>query len=212
MVGSSVAGGTSVGIGVIVGVIVGDRYGVRVGLGTAVAVDDGGGTEVAVRVGVEVNRSVGRGVLVLVLVKMMVGVRVMVGVKVSVGEGVLVQVAVSVRTGIRVIAGSGVLDGSPGTGVLVAVLVLIGAMISPGRVTRLPGADQIAGPLTWASGAGRKPSFCIGAAKMKGKTRNKQIPASPCARVTPSNERVFATTILKRVPTRNTKIKSSHDL
>lgn len=166
------------------------------------------GVLVRVGVGVRVKRLVGCNVRLLVGVRVTRRVGVRVGVAVS--EGIIVQVEVGVQVGTIVCEDGTTMTASVVAGALVAVLVGA-AMISAGRGGRLPGADQIAGPPTCTTGAGNRSSVVTGPANRKGKTRNRLIPANPCARVTPTRERVFSTTRLKASPTRKMKIKSSQE-
>lgn len=166
------------------------------------------GKRVLVGVGVNVKRAVSCSVWVLVGVSVTRRVGVRVGV--ADGEGVIVQVGVSVQVGMVVCEGTTSVAASVVAGSMVAVLVGV-AIISAGRRARLPGADQIAGPFTCTIGTGSRSIFAPGPASRKGKTRNKLMLARLCARVTPISERVFSTTRLNPNPTRNTKIKSSHE-
>ena len=112
-----------------------------------------------------------------------------------VGNGEEIRVAVLVTVGVRVY-----------------VLVTGGTIISAGREAKPAGEDQIAGPFICAWGAGGSGKFLMGDARTKGKTKNKQILAKPCARETPIKECDFSTTKLKNRPTRNRKSRSIHDL
>jgi hypothetical protein len=103
------------------------------------------GVRVLVGVGVSVFRLDGVLVLVRTAVGLSVGNRVIVAV--NVGVGVIVQVAVRVQNGDGVNEGVSSTGSSVVAGSMVAVLVG-GAMISVGREIKLPGDDQIAGPLT----------------------------------------------------------------
>lgn len=189
-------GNTSVGICVGVG----DSEGVSMAVGVEVMI---------IAVGVSVLRLVGVGVRVLLRVAVGLihgeGVRV----SVKVGEGVNVIVKATVGDGVR--ENTGVSEGMTEAGETVAVPVAVGTVITSDCGIRLPGADQIAGLFTSTEGAGRIGLFWRGATNRYGKIRNRLMLASPCARVTPSKERVCSTTTLNTSATRNTKIKSSQE-
>ena len=144
------------------------------------------------RVGVSVNNRVG------------------VRVEVGVGEGVIVQVTVTVQVGMRVSVAAASITAwvvaVGGAGVFVGSLI-----ISVGGGASLPGADQIAGPLTCTMGVGSKSSLETGPASRRGNSKNRLMLANPCASVTPIKERVFSTTRLKINPTKKIKMRSSQE-
>ena len=197
--------GTS-GIGVSLGTAVGSPGRTSVGISVAVAVAGGG------RMTVAVGDNVIAGEAVALAEGSAVAVAVRLGTGVDVGSRVGVFVSRLTGTGVAISSGSGeatsVSVGARSVGV--SVTVIRGASV--GSVSSAFDPDQIAGPKICSAAVGRKSGRLSCAPTRKGNTRNRLMLVSPCARVTPTKERVRCTTRLKIKPTRKTKIRSIQDL